>query len=74
MSVLRVLNTEGDTTYKWDVNDKDSVKEVRAQFDAIMTAQKGMAFRVDSPTSGEVIKSFDPSAQEIIITRPMAGG
>lgn len=73
MSKLRVLNKSGDTTLEWDVEDAASVEVVKAQFNEII---KGgyMAFSVTSPTSGEQIRTFDPEAEEIIMTAPMVGG
>lgn len=73
MSKLRILNHEGDTTFEWELDNPESIKAVRKQFDRIMR-EGYMAFRVDSPTSGEAIKSFDPKAREIIMTAPMVGG
>lgn len=74
MSVLRILDHHGDTTLEWDVKNKASVAEVRKEFNSIMKGAGFMAFRIDSPTAGEHIKSFDPDAEEILITRPMVGG
>lgn len=74
MSVLRILNNNGDATLEWDVKDKKNTAEVEAEFKKIMKNAGFMAFRVDSPTAGEQIKKFDPTAQEIIITRPLVGG
>jgi hypothetical protein len=73
MAKLRVLNHTGDTTLEWDVKKPASVEVVKAQFDEIIR-QGYMAFRVDSPSSGEVIRSFDPAAKEIIMTAPLVGG
>lgn len=73
MAKLRVLNMTGDTTLEWAPNDAASVEVVRKQFDAIIK-EGYMAFRVDSPTSGELIRTFEPEAEEIIMTAPLVGG
>jgi hypothetical protein len=73
MSVLRILNSSGDTALEWDVTDPEGIEKIRAEFDNLMSKNM-IAFRVDSPTSGEVIKSFDPEAKEIIVSAPLVGG
>jgi hypothetical protein len=73
MSKLRVLNQSGDTTLEWDVKDPISVEAVEKEFNQIIK-EGYMAFKVDSPTEGELIRNFDPTAEEIIMTAPMVGG
>ncbi len=70
MATMHVLNQDPIT---WYLNDPDSIKAVQEQFDSII-AEGYMAFRVDSPETGELIRDFDPTAQEIIISAPMVGG
>lgn len=71
MSVLRIMNRSGDTTLTWTKGKNEA--EVRAEFNKIIKSGY-MAFRVDSPTSGAVIRRFDPEADTIIMTAPMVGG
>ena len=73
MAKFRVLNRSGDTTLEWEVDNPASVEVVRKQFDSIIESGY-MAVRIDSPTEGEVIRTFDPEAKEIIATAPMVGG
>ena len=73
LSVLRILDQNGDTALEWDVADDLSVEEVREKFDELVSAGH-LAYRIDSPTSGEVIRNFDPTAEEIIVTAPLVGG
>lgn len=73
MSVLRVLSREGDTVTEWDVTNELSVAEVKAKFDE-MVSKGFLAYRIDSPEKGEVIRDFDPSAEEIIMNAPLIGG
>jgi hypothetical protein len=70
---MRILSREGDTAVEWDVKDDLSVAEVRAKFDALV-AGGHLAYRIDSPAGGEVIRNFDPTAEEIIIHAPLVGG
>lgn len=73
MSVLRVLTNKGDTLLEWNRTDAKSIEQVKAEFDAMM-ASGFQAFRVDSPTEGEMIRTFDPEADTIIMSVPMMGG
>lgn len=73
MSVLRILSHKGDTAVEWDVKDELTTTEVRARFDELV-AQGNLAYRIDSPAGGEVIRAFDPTAEEIIIHAPLIGG
>lgn len=73
MSVLRILSREGDTAVLWNVKDEPSVAETKEKFDEMI--EKGyLAYRIDSKESGEVIRSFDPAASEIIMNAPLVGG
>lgn len=73
MSVLRILSQAGDTAVEWDVTNDLSVAEVKEKFDD-MVATGHLAYRIDSPAGGEVIRDFDPSAAEIIMHAPLVGG
>lgn len=73
MSILRILNHEGDRTFIWDLDNQDSVKDVKEKFDTIIK-EGYTAFRIDGPDTGELIRKFDPEAKEIITTAPMVGG
>lgn len=73
MSVLRILSREGDTAIEWDVKDEMSVAEVKEKFDELV-ASGNLAYRIDSPAGGAVIRDFDPAALEIIVTAPLVGG
>jgi len=73
MHVMRILDSTGDTALEWDLRKKGSVEAVKQTFDQIIK-EGYMAVRIDSPTEGEVIRKFDPTAKEIIVTAPMVGG
>jgi len=70
---MRILDQSGDTALEWDLRKKESVQAVKQAFDQIIK-EGYMAVRIDSPTEGEVIRKFDPTAKEIIVTAPMVGG
>lgn len=65
----------GHAEFKWDKNDAKDIDLARETF--VKYKAKGyMAYRVDpkSGGKGEVLKEFDPKAEQIIMTPPLAGG
>lgn len=78
MSKLRVMDQrKGDKTLEWDPTAKDSTLVAEAEFNKIMQAGGFMAFMVtpgETRRTGEQIKEFDPSAEEILIMPALQGG
>jgi hypothetical protein len=74
LSVLRIMNETGDLKMTWSADNEDEVNAAREQFDAMK--KKGfLAYKVKRDGSkGEVIRSFDPEAEMIIMSKPLAGG
>ena len=74
MGQLAIMDRTGDTKSMWDKNNPDEVEAARTTFDKLK--KKGyLAFRVaDGGKKGEVIREFDPSAESIILSPPVAGG
>ena len=73
--VLSIADPSGDTRIMWDPKNKDEVATAKAAFDAAKA--KGMlAYMVDpeSADKGEVIRTFDPKAGKIIMSRQLQGG
>ncbi len=64
----------GDVKVTWDSGRPAEVASARAQFDALK--DKGyLAYKVDrTGDRGEILKSFDPSAERIIMAPRMVGG
>lgn len=73
MQVLKILTSSGETVLEWNRADAQSVEDVRREFNSLIKSGF-QAFRIDSPTTGELIRKFQPKAQEIIMTAPMMGG
>lgn len=75
MGQLRVITPkEGDVRLSWDVANREQVREARKTFEDL-TGKGYYAYRVGkSGRKGEVIRAFEPDAEEIIIAPPMAGG
>lgn len=71
---MAVLNQTGDVKTVWDSENEDEVSAARKQFDDLR--KKGfLAYRVKrNGTKGEVIRTFDPEAESIILAPPMVGG
>ena len=71
---MRLLASRGDTEIRWDPADEESVTNARKAFKRY-GALGYLAFSTP-PAGGDatLIRSFDPEADEIIVTRPLFGG
>lgn len=69
---LQVMDPTGHTTVNWDPGDEDSVAVAAATFKE-MTAKGYNAFRV-APGPGVKMKTFDPTAEKMILVPHLAGG
>lgn len=77
MGKLRVLDPSGDTVVDWMIGDHETVREAEDLFSRLLTQERRMAFA--RPAGGkaedaEMIRSFDPTAEEILVVRPIQGG
>lgn len=73
--VMHELDATGDQRVMWDRTVKDEVDAAQATFDALR--KKGyLAYRAEGKKGeqGELIRSFDPAAERIIMVKPSAGG
>ncbi len=73
MSVLTVLDHTGDTRLEWDASRPDEVAAARASYDKLK-AKSYLAYRVTASGEREVIRQFDPAAENIVMTPQLAGG
>ncbi len=76
MGTMRILDHTGDTAVTWDLDDETAVRAAEEIFER-EAAQSKMAFArsFGAPVEqAERIRSFDPSAEEIIWVRPIQGG
>jgi hypothetical protein len=75
MSELLVLDHSGDTKIMWDRDNADEVKTAREHFDSLK--KKGhYAYKVTGSegTRGEIIQTFDPNLERIVMApRPIGG-
>ena len=74
MSVLRIMDHNGDTEAKWDIDNAVSVKKAKREFDDALFYKRYQAFRIDGPGGGELIREFDPKAETIVMNAPLIGG
>jgi len=72
--IMAVQGVEGDTKIIWDPENPDEVKNARRTFDDL----RGKGFNAYSVKrtgeQGEILRTFDPKAEKIIMAPPMAGG
>ncbi|MGD0219172.1 MAG: hypothetical protein ABSC73_01735 [Acidimicrobiales bacterium] len=76
MGVMRILDQNGDTAVSWDVCDPPSLRRAEALF-ADLSSRHNLAFAraFGAPASKtDLLKTFDPNAEEIIWVRPIQGG
>ena len=88
--VLRITDRTGDTALAFSPTDELTQAEVDAAFDGVVKAtslaeaeaefdkmigQRFLAYTVPADGSdGDVIRSFDPDADTIVMTPPLVGG
>lgn len=72
--MMHILDKTGDTKVIWDSKNADEVDAAEAQFDSLRS--KGfIAYKVNKKgDKGEVITTFDPTAEKIILSPPIVGG
>jgi hypothetical protein len=73
MPVQFVMDVTGDTRHDFDVNDEAAVAEAKKRFDELTEAGFTAAKRTGGGTS-ELIRSFDPTAQETLFIPRLTGG
>lgn len=71
---LNVLDSNGHTKIIWDEDDAESVKQARRTFDELK-AKRYLAYSVEKGgEKGEVLHSFDPGLEAMILSPPVVGG
>lgn len=73
MNKMRIQDKTGDTEMTWNPSDAASVKAVADVFDNLLS-EGHMGYITDNNGGGEVIRTFDPTAEEIVVTVPLVGG
>ena len=74
MSEMNVLDYTGHTKHIWNKDDDNEVEAAEELFTSL-TAKGYAAFEVKKDgTEGKRITHFNPDAEKMILTRPLAGG
>lgn len=76
MGTMRILHETGDTTVQWALDDPASLAEAEALFERLRAECKiPFARAAGAPArEAERVGRFDPTAEEILWVRPVAGG
>ena len=81
MAVLRIMNSSGDRSVRWDregveVGDPEAIAAVREaeRLFEEARARGATGFRVTTGKPAERIERFDPDAEQIIMVPQVAGG
>ena len=71
---IHVLDDSGDSHHIWDPDVPVEVEQAQQLFNNFK-AKGYLAYKVDRKgNKGEVLKSFDPDAEKMILAPPQAGG
>jgi hypothetical protein len=73
MPVQIVMDVIGDTRHDFDINDEAATAEARKRFGELTEAGFIAAKRTGAGTS-ELIRSFDPTAEETLFIPRLTGG
>lgn len=73
---LRILDFTGDSLMEYTDTPVDGLMSIAEAERAFNTAREHgfLAYTMKDKTNGEVLRTFDPDAREIIMHRPMQGG
>jgi len=72
MGKLRILNEAGDREVPWTADDVESLRIAEESF--FEHQRQGSAAFAKTGSGHELIKSFVPDAEEILIVKPLVGG
>ena len=72
---LQIVDRTGDTRVSWNRSAVAEVENAQKMFDDL-TKKGYLAYTIDPVDGGkaEQIKKFDPNAERIVLTPPLAGG
>jgi hypothetical protein len=73
MNLQIVMDTSGDTRHQFDPKDASTVSEAEKRFRDLVGAGFIAATRTGNGTS-ELVRQFDPAAQETVFIPRLVGG
>lgn len=78
MGALKVLDKVlGDKKVTWDKGKQDEVDVARREFDYLVKEKGYAAYKVDrkgKKVENEIIRTFDPTLEEVILIPQKVGG
>lgn len=74
MSMMQVMDPTGHTSVEWNADNHDEVEAARSTFET-MTGKGYQAFSVNRRgQQDERMRTFDPSAEKILLIPQLRGG
>lgn len=75
MGEIAKMDTTGDTKLMWSKDNDDEIAAAKRMFNELKE-KRFVAFSVKGKDGekNEIIREFDPDAERIIMSPPMAGG
>lgn len=73
-SMMATMDEKGDTPVRWNRSLPTEVEIARAAFDSARKRGYAAYKMSEAGAKGEVIHTFDPAAERIILAPPMVGG
>jgi hypothetical protein len=72
---MRILDATGDTAVRWSVDDPASIEHAAAVFARQLEHSVPVGRHAGAPAAAaRIVTDFDPGLEEVIWTRPVAGG
>lgn len=72
---MAIMGESGDTKLTWDPRQPPEVEAARRQFEFLTKEKRYSAFKMNvSGERGEMIHTFDPAAERIVLAPQMQGG
>jgi hypothetical protein len=74
--LISTLDKSGDVRHMWDRNNADEVEAARNLFNDLTGDGGHIAYKAvgKKGRQGEVIRTFDPGAERIILVKQLVGG
>jgi len=73
MGTMKIMGPTGHATLTWDPTDETSVAVAKDRFNEL-SAEGYRGCEVTGVGKSELMTTFDPEVDEMVIIRPMAGG
>jgi len=73
MATMRIMGPAGHDTLTWDPADAESTGVAKSRFDDLQ-AQGYRGCEVTGVGKSELMATFDPEVEDVVMIRPMAGG